>query len=197
MEIYKNLSLENLPNEEWKDVVGYEGLYQVSNLGRVKMLMRKVLANKSIKTINEHLIKQIETSKGYLYVDLWMNNTSRRLGVHRLVLLAFTDKGINTPLEVNHINEIRKDNRLCNLEWLTHKENINYGLRTEKHKIAMRNHKSLSIPIIQYDLQGNIIKEFPSMREVVRQLHIGMDTIRDCCKGNIKNVKGFIFKYKE
>lgn len=196
MEIYQNLSLENLPNEEWRDVVGYEGLYKVSNLGRVKMLERKVLANKSIKTIKEHLIKQIKSPKGYLFVDLWTKNKNKRVGVHICVLMSFCPTN-NSSLECNHINENRDDNRIENLEWLTHKENLNYGNRTQKHKQALLNHPKMSKGVILCDKKGNVIKEYPSMREVIRELHIGGKTLKDCCDGIREYKNGLTFKYKK
>lgn len=195
MDIYKNLSLEDLPNEEWRDVVGYEGLYQVSNLGRVKMLEREVLANKSIRQIKAHLIKQYFTSKKYLFVTLWSNNKSRQIMVHRLVLESFKGSP-HTHQECNHINEKRDDNRIDNLEWATHIDNLNYGSRTEKHRAAMTNHPSMSKGVIQYDLSGNFICEYPSLREAARNLGFYMGNILECCKGRYKSTHGFIFKYK-
>lgn len=195
MEIYKEFSLKDLPNEEWRDVVGYEGLYKVSNMGRVKMLPRNVLANKSQRIIPEHIIKQIETQKGYLSVDLWNMNNRKRFMVHRLVLNAFNGKNSDKK-ECNHKNENRKDNIYTNLEWISHKENINYGSRTEKQKVAMINHSRMSKPIVQYDLNGRFIAEYPSMRQAARELCFDMSNIKDCCKGRYKSTHGFVFKYK-
>lgn len=195
MEIYKNLNLSNLKDEIWNDVVGYEGLYQVSNLGRVKMLERKVLANKSIRIIKEHIIKQYFTTKKYLFVTLWSRNKSKQYAVHRLVLESF--KGLPPQkMECNHINENRTDNRIDNLEWLTHIDNLNYGSRTTKHKKAMTNHPSMSKKVIQYDLNGVFICEYPSLREASRILGFHMSNIKECCKGRYKSTHGFIFKYK-
>lgn len=195
MDTYKNLSLEDLPNEVWKDVVGYEGLYQVSNLGRVKMLPRKVLANKSIKNIKEHILKQTISKKGYLYVDFWVNNKVKRFAVHRLVLSAFLGNS-EISLECNHKNENRSDNRLDNLEWLTHRENLNYGNRTNKQKQKMLNHPSLSLPVIQYNMVGQYIAEYKSLREAGRVLGFSFSCIKECCKGRCKSTHGYIFKYK-
>lgn len=192
---YETLNLEDLPNEEWKPVSGYEGLYCVSNLGRVKMLERKVMANKSTRIIKEHIIRQIETTKGYLHVDLWAKNKHTRAAVHRLVLFAFYGEP-ESKKECNHKNENRKDNRVENLEWITHKENLNYGSRLERHRAAMLNHPNMSKSISQYDLNGDFIQDFSSIREAARVLGFSMCNIKDCCKGRYKQTHGYIFKYK-
>lgn len=195
MEIYQNLSLEDLPNEEWRDVVGYEGLYQVSNMGRVKMLERKVLANKSIRTIKEHLIKQNFSEKKYLNICLWHKNKGKTFFVHKLVLNAFKPKE-SDDLECNHLNEIRTDNRIENLEWISHMDNLKYGSRAEKHRKAMTNHISMSKKVVQLSLSGDFIAEYPSLREAERVLGFPMSNIKECCKGRYKSTHGFIFKYK-
>ena len=194
-EIYKNLSLEDLPGEEWRDVVGYDNKFMVSNMGRVKMLERKVLANKSIKTIKEHILKQHVSTKGYLYVHLWSDNKKERQYVHKIVLSSFF-RCKNANEECNHKNEIRTDNSLENLEWLSHKENINYGDRTKKHSASMMNHKSLSKPIVQLSLDGILIEEYPSLREAGRRLGVSYTHIGECCRGKINSAFGYKFQYK-
>ncbi len=193
--LYKNLSLEDLPGEEWRDVVGYEGLYKVSNLGRVKMLERNVLANKSIKKIKEHILSQHLSSKKYLTVHFWVKNHKKAEYVHKLVLTAFIRERLDGE-ECNHLNEVRTDNRLVNLEWISHKENINYGNRSKRHSEAMRNHPHLSKPVIQFGMDGNFIAEYPSLREAGRVLNVNYNQIKECCKGRINNAFGYIFKYK-
>lgn len=194
-EIYKNLSLENLPNEEWRVIEDYEG-FMVSNLGRVKMLSRIVPANKSQRTIKEHILKQYETTKKYLNVHLWKDNKCRQVHVHKLVLSAFLGCKEENK-ECNHKNENRKDNRIDNLEWVSHKENINYGNRTRKHSAAMRNHPSLSKPVIQLDLNGNFVSEYPSLREAGRIIGRSFGMIKECCKGRVKSAYGFKWNYKQ
>lgn len=113
--------------EIWKDIVDYEGLYQVSNLGRVK----------SIKFSKEKILKPVPTHNGYYIVGLSKNGNKKRFRVHRLVAQAFIGK-ISKGYCVNHINEVKTDNRLENLEIITFKENVNYGTanarRSESHK---------------------------------------------------------------
>lgn len=195
-EIYKNLSLEDLPGEVWKDVVGYEGLFQVSCLGRIKMLTREVLANKSIKHINKHILTQHLSTKGYLYVYLWAGNKKERIYVHKAVLSSFIrEKRIGE--ECNHLNENRLDNRLDNLEWCSHKYNINYGNRTKKQSESMKNHKSLSKPVLQLNMDGEYIAEYPSLREAGRVMNRSFTSIKECCKGRYKSAFGFKWMYKQ
>lgn len=112
--------------EIWKDIVGYEGLYQVSNLGNVKSFK---------KDKNGILLKPGKNTSGYLYVILYKNINKKCITIHRLVMLAFK-KNIFNKLEINHINGIKTDNTVENLEWCTCSENIKHaykiGLKTAK-----------------------------------------------------------------
>ncbi|MFK5676059.1 NUMOD4 domain-containing protein [Ligilactobacillus sp. LYQ60] len=101
--------------ERWEDIPGYEGLYQVSDYGRVRM------------ENSRRLLKPFDNGKGYLRIKLNNDSGRRAFYVHKLVLATFSDKPLNYPLEVNHRNEIKSDNRLANLEWVTRRENMNYG----------------------------------------------------------------------
>ena len=115
--------IEDLEGEVWKDIEGYEGLYQVSNMGRVKSLRNNILMSPR------------DEGHGYYQVNLYKDGKSKMFRVHRLVAFAFipNDDPINKN-EVNHINEIRNDNRVENLEWCDRKYNVNYGTRTERQK---------------------------------------------------------------
>lgn len=136
MEIYKNLSLEDLPNEEWRDVVGYEGLYQISNLGRVKSLDR--LDTKG-RTVNKKIRKQsLSNSGGYPSVSLYdRNGLSSVWNVHALVLKAFSTNPENKPC-IDHINTIRTDNRLENLRYVTYTENNNNPITNQRMRDAQK-----------------------------------------------------------
>lgn len=123
-------NLEYVEPEIWKDVVGYEGLYQVSNLGRVKRLKRtykrKFKAGVVRKTtIPEIILKVCDNGNGYKHVGIQKNQKRKQCYVHRLVLEAF--KGLEEGKEANHINGDKSDNRLINLEWMTRQENIDHA----------------------------------------------------------------------
>lgn len=110
--------------EEWRPINGYEGLYEVSNLGRVKSLSYK-------NTKEERILKIFKDKDGYLMVNLSNNKITCRFRVHRLVAEAFIPNPENKPC-VDHINTIKNDNRIENLRWVTYKENSNNEL-TKKH----------------------------------------------------------------
>ena len=113
--------------EEWKDIVGYEGKYQVSNIGRVKSLPRQVVC-KTIRTITERILKP-GIVRDYEKVTFRVNKIGKQLFVHRLVAIHFIPNPLNLP-EVNHKKGIKTDNRWHQLEWCTHKQNIEHAVRT-------------------------------------------------------------------
>lgn len=110
-------------SEVWKDIKGYEGLYQISNLGRVKSLKRFNTNNANTK---DRILKPSLDRKGYLHVVLCKNNKRYNKTLHRLVAEAFIENPENKP-QVNHIDEDKTNNRVSNLEWMTNKENRNHG----------------------------------------------------------------------
>jgi len=117
--------------EIWKDIEGYKGLYQISNLGRVKSLKRKEIFGKKTRIRNEKYLNQAIHKSGYLFVSLSKNNFTKNFMVHRLVILSFIKNTQNKP-QVNHKNGIKTDNILENLEWVTASEN-----RIHAYKIGL------------------------------------------------------------
>lgn len=109
--------------EIWKDIIGYEGYYQVSNLGNVKSLARKG----SGSSLKDRILKPGLSGSKYLFVHFSVNGKVKMMQVHRLVAIAFIQNKLNKK-EVNHINGIKTDNRVENLEWLSPSENIKHGL---------------------------------------------------------------------
>lgn len=174
--------------EEWRDIKGYEGLYQISSEGRVKSLPR----NGTIK--NERILKLSAHHTGYIVVSLHKNNIGKTHIVHLLEWEAFYGP-IPEGMQVNHINERKDDNRLENLNLMTPKENCNWGTRTERMRNKRKN--KMGKPIIQYDLDGTYINEYPSIRDIKRQLGYNSTGIIGCCKGKpkFKTAYGYIWRY--
>lgn len=178
--------------ELWLPVVGWEGFYEISNLGRVKTLQRKGV-------LKERIILGIKQKRGYLAVVLSKNGKTKMYTIHRLVAKAFI---VNTEnkLCVNHINGIKTDNRLSNLEWATHKENLlhawNFNLRslTEKQKNYFKQRGiDRRKPVCLYK-DGVFIKRFNSVNEAKRES--GHSPEYSLYGKNINNCK-FIFKFEE
>ena len=175
-------------SEEWRDIEGYEGLYQVSSEGRVKSLERKVPKGYGERTVKERFLKPSVGRGGYLFVVLCDGGKRKKLRVHRLVCQAFHDN-LDNKQEVNHINENKTDNRACNLEWCTRRENINHGTRNT------RTAKALSKPVGQYTLDGELVKIWPSATEAQRQTGFSSTSISQVANGKFKQAYSFIWKY--
>ena len=173
-----------LPKQIWKDIPGYEGKYQVSNLGNVKSLNYK-------RSGKEKLLTPYQKPNGYMTISLWNNNRGHTEYIHRLVANAFIDNPDNLP-EVNHKDENKQNNSVENLEWCGSKYNMNYG--EGAHKKSAENHKK---PVYQYDLQGNFIKEWSSATDIHRVLGYSNSNIARCCRGVSKTSHGYIWRYKE
>ena len=165
--------------EIWKDIEGYEGLYQVSSLGRVKRLY---------KNDKEKILKLMSDRYGYLRVNLYKEGKRKQSKVHRLVAKAFIPN-LDNKSQVNHRDEDKTKNRVENLEWATSKENSNHGTRIERMA------KSQSKPIYGINVKTNERIEFPSTQEAGRS---GFDHshIVKCLKGRLKTHKGYKWFYK-
>ena len=172
-------------SEEWRDVKGYEGRYQVSSMGRVKSLERKDCLGRTVK---ERILKPNVVGRGYLRVILYAGGKTRTFFVHRLVCEAFHENPDNKP-QVNHINEIKTDNRASNLEWATARENSNFGSRNE------RLGKAQSKPVGQYTLDGDLVKAWQSVNEVQRQTGFSQGNISLAANGKYKQAYGSIWRY--
>lgn len=156
--------------EEWKEIEGYEGLYEVSNLGRVK----------SLKYGKERILKAGKDGCGYMLVNLCKEGKMKMFRIHRLVAAAFIPNPQNLP-EINHIDENKENNCSDNLEWCDRKYNINHGTRNER--ISKR---------VLCEETGEI---FPSTHEVERKLGFAQTHISDCCLGKYKTCGGFHWRY--
>ena len=176
-------------SEVWRDVKGYEGLYQVSSDGRVKSLERTYIDKIGRERyVKERILKPVIDRYGYLLVSLYAGGKQKNHTVHRLVCEAFHENPDYKP-QVNHINEIKTDNRASNLEWATARENSNFGTRNE------RLGKARSKPVAQYAQDGELIKVWPSTMEVERQAGFSNGNISQAANGKYKHAYGFIWKY--
>ena len=174
-----------LEKEIWKDIPNYFGLYQVSNLGRVK----------SFYGLKEKILKPTITHRGYYLIGLCKNSIVKWYLVHRLVYEAFNGQ-IPEGLQVNHINEIKSDNRLSNLNLMTCKENVTWGTGIERRAKKQINGKK-SKPVLQFTLDNILVKEHASVRQAERELGFAHANISACCKGKRKQAYNYIWKYKE
>lgn len=171
--------------EVWKDIEGFEGLYQVSNMGRVKSLKR-----------NKQIIKKTNKDGwGYLHIDLYKDGKGKMYKIHRLVARAFIDNPYNLP-QVNHKDEDKTNNSVDNLEWCTRKYNCNYGTAIQRRTEKMTNGKN-SKAVFQYNMSGEFVKEYPSVMEVQRQLKYANTNISQCCLGKRKTAYGYIWRYAD
>lgn len=162
--------------EIWKDIKGYEGLYQISSLGNVKSLNYH-------RERREKLLNQELDIHGYYKITLWKNNVYKKYSIHKLVAEAFIPNPNNCQY-INHKNEIKTDNKIENLEWCTAKYNVNYSKR------------KLCKPILQYDLDDNFIKEWESAMEIERSLGFNNSQINKCCKGFYEKAHGYKWNFK-
>ena len=170
--------------EIWKDIEGYYGLYQISNLGRVKSLNYR-------RTGKEKILKQAKTKLGYLFVFLkHKQEKAKPYYIHRLVAEAFIDNP-NNLTEINHIDEDKTNNASSNLEWCTRLYNINFGTRNERSRISRTNDIKRSKQVLCVET-GKI---YPSTKEVQRQLGFRQGNISKCCNGKGKTAYGHTWKY--
>jgi len=163
-------------------------------LGRVKSLARQ----SGFYFKEECYLKGFIKPEGYCCVDLSISGKKKKYYRHRLVAEAFIPNPNNYP-EVNHKDEDKSNNRVDNLEWITTKENLNYGTHNKRARLSNINNPLKSKKINQFDLDGNFINTYPSANEIERQTGFHATSIIRCCKGhyNVKTCKGFIWKYEE
>ena len=181
-----------MQKEIWKDIEGYEGYYQVSNLGRVKSLDRNQ-RYESVKTpytrrLKGRVLNQMTTKLGYKKLTLAINQNYKNMPVHRLVARAFLSNEKNLPC-VNHINENPSDNRVENLEWCTYKHNSNHG--TARQRIS----KSNGFPVIVYSFKEEKVYKYDSISKCSVEL-LGNHYLSDLAvrRGDNFSYKNYHFK---
>lgn len=175
--------------EIWKDIEGYEGLYQVSNLGRVKSLPTQRNIGWANYTSKEKILKQCKNKYGYLTVCLHKGDSQKLHRVHRLVAIAFIDNP-NGYKCVNHKDEDKTNNNISNLEFCSYSYNVNYGTRNQRASDAM------SKKVLQYTKDGVFVAEWGGTREAQRQTGVKSCNISLACRGLRKSSGDFVWKYK-
>ena len=189
--------------EEWKDIEGYEGLYQVSNLGRVKSL-----GNGKSNRCKCIIMKTTINHKGYPMIRLCKDGVGKGFSVHRLVAQAFIPNPNNLP-QVNHKDEVKTNNYVNNLEWCTNEYNHNYGTRNERVRQKQIGNPKMktclgkfskdnptSKPIIQ-SILGIFVRKWDCARDIKRELGFNSSCISACVKGKRKIAYGFNWQYKK
>lgn len=191
-----------MENEIWKDVPGYEGIYLVSNLGRVKRLP---LGKQWPYRRTHNNIRKLKVSKeGYYVVNLSKDNKVKWFGVHRLVAMAFIPNPLNLPW-INHKNENKLDNNVDNLEWCDARYNTCYGSGRERQKASRKlsdpiNNsrkivgEKLSKRVALLDENG-IVRVFPSITNAMKETSVAGSTIIDQCKNARKSRRKTYWRY--
>ena len=178
-------------SEEWKDVIGYEKYYQISNIGRLRS-KNMIVHYKNVQYNKKgRIIKSAISKNGYYSASL----KGKTYLIHRIVALAFINN-VDGYKYVNHKNEIKIDNRVENLEWCTMEYNNRYGTKIDRIRTKQLNNKYTSKKVIQLK-NGNIVNTFLSTRDAARVGKFNSSHVSECCNGKRKTCNGFVFKYVE
>lgn len=182
--------------EIWKDIKGYEGRYQISNLGNVKSLSRKTEFSdgKPPRYEKEKLLTPAKHHKGYVKAQLRKNNNTKAFFIHRLVAQAFIPNP-EGKATVNHKDGNKVNNTVVNLEWLSNQENMKHayatGIRDNSKVNEMRKR-----PVAQYSKDGQLVRTYESVKEAVElNPTFRQGGISSCALGNYKTSHGFVWKY--
>lgn len=167
--------------EEWKDIIGYEGLYQVSNKGQVR----------SFHSGHWTIMKQSVRKGGYRKLFLRKNKERKSFFVHRLVAMAFIPNPDNLPI-INHKDENPSNNCVENLEWCTHLYNMTYGTCQERARLT---HLERTPSVLMYNKEGILKTIFNSVVEAEKETGVPHSNIVACCKGRLKTAGGYVWRY--
>lgn len=176
--------------EIWEPIKGYEGLYEVSNLGRVKRLPYSIIG-KGIRNFKGGILKGSIARNGYVRVTLTKDGVNRFFHVHRLVAEAFIENPDKLPF-INHIDENRTNNRINNLEWCTCQYNNTYG--DARKRFAASYSANHTYPVKMYSLYGELIKTFPSAREASKAMGVTKNSIVRAISKTRKTAAGYVWE---
>ena len=189
--------------EIWKDIEGYEGIYQVSNLGRVRSLDREVpncnaAGYVGTKILRGKILKPLKmANSGYMEVHLKSNGQVKHGRIHRLVAEAFIPNPDNLP-EINHKDEDKTNNRADNLEWCDRQYNSNYGTRLIRISDTKKGNYYNMRSVQQLSEDGKVIRTYPSVKEAAAQTGASESVIIRICKGQKgQTAKGYRWRYAE
>ena len=188
-------------NEIWKDIEGYEGLYQVSNLGRIKSLPHFRNNGSGGYMQKSKILKYGRNRKNYLSINLCKNGVCKQFSVHRLVAQTFIPNPENKP-EIDHIDANPLNNMVENLRWVTHKENMNNPLSRKKQSVSMQGKKypqgkehKQSKSILQLNKYGELIKKWDSVMDIEREMGLKHQNICHNALGKSSNCGGYKWGY--
>lgn len=187
--------------EIWKDIKGYETLYQVSNLGRIKRLPRVVIRSDGRRrTFYESISKGHLNSDGYYITNLTKNGIMKHKLVHRLVAEAFLPNPNHYPV-IHHIDTNKANERVDNLMWCSYSFNTKHSYEFEGHRLPMKGvfgkDNPHSIPIVQISLQGDMLAHFVNTEEAARKLNVNHANITACIKKRKKTAYGYLWSVDE
>lgn len=193
--------------EIWKDIEGYEGLYQVSNLGRVKSLKRETWGHNKYYKEERILVQNVRNycNHSHYGVNLAKDGKYKTHRVHRLVAQAFIPNPQNKP-EIDHIDTNPLNNRVDNLRWVTRKENMNNPLTLKHMSGSQKGEKSYwygkcgklhpnSKPVKQLTLNDELVKKWDSASQIQKILGFLQGHISSCCRGLQRTAYGFKWQY--
>jgi hypothetical protein len=181
--------------ECWMPISGYEGFYEISNLGRIKSLKRDVpTKDNRVKHLKERLLQPQRDKKGYLHIVLNKGAIKTIRNVHRIVCETYHPDKYFEGAWVNHINGKKDDNRISNLEFVTASENIKHGFRVLGRKI---NSDYIKKSVLQYDLNGNMINKFQSITDAAIKTNSHQRGISACINNKRKTANKYIWRLGE
>lgn len=187
--------------EVWKDVEGFKGYYQVSNLGNVRSLTRKVNTFNGMRTTKGKVLKPLKTKNNYLRIDLRKNRKHKYILLHRLVALTFIPNPHNYPV-INHIDGNKFNNNINNLEWCTQSHNIKEAFRLGTAKVYKHHYidgtlPCTKIPVNQYSLNNVFLAHYSSIKEASLSTNTSQKGISFCCRNKQKHANHFIWRYAD